>query len=378
MSTSKTLHLGTRKGLFTLQRKASGWTIEHVDFLGQSVTMLLEDNRDGTLYAGLALGHFGAKLRRRDEGSDRWDEVNAPAYREGDVFSVPSFQPDVPNTTKPATLKEVWSLETTGDDQPGSLWAGTIPGGLFRSDDRAESWQLIESLWNCNERMDWFGGGKDEPGIHSICVNPRDSKDVTVGISCGGVWQSRDGGDSWSVVGDGLRAEYVPPDQANKASIQDPHRLAMCHANPNVMWVQHHNGVFHSIDHSLTYREIDKAGPSTFGFAVCAHPQNDQIAWFVPGKKDEFRYPVDGQLVVTRTTDGGRSFESLRQGLPQEHCYEIVFRHSLDVHDDGRTLAMGSSTGGLWISEDGGDHWQSISNHLPPIYVTRFSRRDTA
>lgn len=373
---TKTLYLGTRKGLFTVQRNAAGWSIEQVDFLGQTVTMLLEDDRDGCLYAGLALGHFGAKLRRRDGGSEHWNEISVPAYREGDVFSVPSFQPDVPNSTKPATLKEVWSLETAGDDKAGSLWAGTIPGGLFRSDDRGESWHLVESLWNCEQRMDWFGGGKEEPGIHSICVDPRDHNVITVAISCGGVWQSRDGGESWAVIGQGLRAEYVPPDMSGKPSIQDPHRLAQCHANPKVMWVQHHNGIFHSTDQSATFREITDAGPSTFGFAVCAHPKHDQVAWFVPGKKDDFRIPVDGKLVVTRTTDGGRSFETLRNGLPQNHCYDIVYRHSLDVHDDGQTLAMGSSTGGLWVSEDGGDHWQTVSNHLPPIYATRFSRLD--
>jgi hypothetical protein len=40
----------------------------------------------------------------------------------------------------------------------------------------------------------------------------------------------------------------------------------------------------------------------------------------------------------------------------------------------GNQLAMGSSTGGLWISENGGDHWDCLSNHLPQIYTVRFSR----
>ena len=31
-------------------------------------------------------------------------------------------------------------------------------------------------------------GGYDDPGIHSICVDPRDSKNIALGISCGGVW----------------------------------------------------------------------------------------------------------------------------------------------------------------------------------------------
>lgn len=375
---STTLHLGTRKGLFTLKRTSTGWAIDRVDFLGQSVTMLFEDHRDGALYACLTLGHFGAKLRRSDDHGLNWTELAVPVYREGDVIAVPSFDENVPASTKPASLAEIWALESAGDDGVGSLWAGTIPGGLFRSEDRGQTWHLNEPLWNREERMDWFGGGKDEPGIHSICVDPRDSRHVTLGVSCGGIWETEDGGDSWSLLGDGLRADFVPPDQAMKKSIQDAHRLAQCRVNPSVMWVQHHNGIFHSTDGSKTYREIENAGPSTFGFAVCAHPHDQQTAWFVPAVKDECRVPVEGKLVVTRTRDGGQTFETLGSGLPDEDCYEIVFRHGLDVDQSGERLVMGSSTGGLWISENGGDDWQCFSNLLPPIYVARFSHESTA
>jgi hypothetical protein len=34
---------------------------------------------------------------------------------------------------------------------------------------------------------------------------------------------------------------------------------------------------------------------------------------------------------------------------------------------------MGSTTGGLWLSEDAGESWQCVSNHLPPIYCVRFA-----
>ena len=46
-----------------------------------------------------------------------------------------------------------------------------------------------------------------------------------------------------------------------------------------------------------------------FGFPVVVHPDQPRTAWFVPGTKDQWRYPVDGALVVSRTRDGGESFE---------------------------------------------------------------------
>jgi hypothetical protein len=35
-------------------------------------------------------------------------------------------------------------------------------------------------------------------------------------------------------------------------------------------------------------------------------------------------------------------------------------------------LICGSTTGSLWVSENGGDSWQTISTHLPPIYCVKF------
>jgi hypothetical protein len=49
-----------------------------------------------------------------------------------------------------------------------------------------------------------------------------------------------------------------------------------------------------------------------------------------------------------------------------------VFRHALAIDETGDLLAMGSTTGGLWVSENSGDSWQCISQELPPIYCVRF------
>ena len=100
-------------------------------------------------------------------------------------------------------------------------------------------------------------------------------------------------------------------------------------------------------------------------------PEDPDVAWFVPGTSDEKRIAPGGQVVVTRTRDGGRTFDILRSGLPQEHAYDIVYRNALDVDDRGETLAFGSTTGSLWISDDQRDSWQAASQHLPPVCCVR-------
>ena len=265
-------------------------------------------------------------------------------------------------------------METGGPSHPDLLWAGTIPGGLFRSRDRGTSWELVETLWNRPERLHWFGGGKDLPGIHSICVDPRDNNRVAVAISCGGIWITEDGGESWNCRADGMRADYLPPEATNDPNLQDPHCLVQSPTNPDCYWVQHHNGIFRSTDNSASWQELQDVPPSAFGFAVAVHPQAAETAWFVPAVNDENRVPVDGAVVVTRTRDGGASFDVLSDGLPQQHAYDIVFRHGLDIDETGDRLAVGSSTGSLWVTEDGGDAWSTVSTHLPQVYCVRFGQ----
>lgn len=352
------LYVASRKGLLTFTTGGRKWRLSQTAFLGDPVTAVMADPRDGMLYAALNLGHFGVKLHRSDDGGLSWQELPAPAYAVAGGDADGNDEPSV---------SMIWCLAAGGADEPGVVWAGTIPGGLFRSANRGETWSLVEALWNQPRRAEWFGGGYDDPGIHSICVDRRDRRRLAVGVSCGGVWRSDDGGDSWRLGGAGLRAEYMPPDRSDDRVVQDPHRLAQCAAAPDVIWCQHHNGIFRSDDGGDTFVEITTAQPSAFGFAVAAHPGDPDTAWFVPAVKDECRIPVDDRLVVSLTRDGGASFEVLTAGLPPPPAFDLVYRHALDVDGAGDRLAMGTTTGNLWIADTAEGSWTNISTHLPPI-----------
>jgi len=363
---SNTLLVSTRKGLFVAERAHGEWKVARTSFLGDNIALTSIDSRDGSWYAVLDLGHFGNKLQRSTDQGHTWTECAVPAFSEGDQVITGDGKPPVP-----ATLRLIWSLEAGGADQPGRLWAGTIPGGLFRSDDHGASWQLVRSLWDMEERKQWFGGGFDQPGIHSICVDPGDARMIRVGISTAGIWGSNDDGATWHQCAQGMRAEYMPPERARDPNVQDVHHLVQCRGQPHIFWVQHHNGVFRH--DGGDWQEVTNVSPSVFGFAVAVHPRDGDAAWFVPAIKDERRIPVDGKVVVARTRDGGKSFEVLRNGLPQNNAYDLVLRHALAIDSSGDRLAFGSTTGGVWISEDQGDRWTQLDARLPPVYAVTFA-----
>jgi hypothetical protein len=351
--------VATRKGLFELRQRHGAWAIAREHFLGEPVTMLLPPAVGSTrMLASLTTGHYGTKLHASDDAGDTWHEVATPTY---------PAQPDGAEGP-PWKLVLVWALEQAG----GTVWAGTLPGGLFRSADFGRSWQLVESLWQRPERLGWFGGGYDVPGIHSICPHPQRAGELLLGISCGGAWTTRDDAASWALTASGMRANFMPPELADDPNIQDAHRIVRCEGAPDVLWCQHHGGIWRSTDNAASWQEITAAPISNFGFAVAVHPSQPDTAWFAPAEADQKRVPVGAALVVNRTRDGGRSFETLREGLPQHHAYDLVYRHGLAVADDGRTLLMASTSGGLWSSADGGDVWRTVSTHLPPAAAVRF------
>jgi hypothetical protein len=228
--------ISTRKGLFIAEPSGSGYKVTRGAFVGDNVSIAMVDPRpNGGWYAALDHGHFGVKLHRSDDKGATWTEITTPAYPpkpEGQV------EKTMWGKDRAWSTLLIWAM-APATDKEGALWAGTVPGGLFRSDDRGQTWRLNEALWFHPDRQKWNGVVKEEAGIHSICVDPRDPKMVAVGVSTGGVWRTKDGGATWTQSAHGMRAEYVPPELVNDGGNQDVHYLVQCAADPKTFWVQH-------------------------------------------------------------------------------------------------------------------------------------------
>ena len=74
------LFVGTRKGLFVLQRRNDTWNVESASFLGAQVPVLTSDPREKLVLAALKHEHFGAKMQRSEDNGQTWQEVATPAY----------------------------------------------------------------------------------------------------------------------------------------------------------------------------------------------------------------------------------------------------------------------------------------------------------
>jgi photosystem II stability/assembly factor-like uncharacterized protein len=383
--------VGTRKGSFVVEKQSGSWTPRLAGHAGVGVNFVARDPHTGTLWAALGHGHWGAKLSRSQDGGQSWSDAAQIKYPAGARYlAPPDPQPDASEedmqrgpTLRDATLLKLWVIAFGA---PGQIHVGTIPGGLFSSHDGGESFELNLPLWNHESRggdlftgggnghTHWFGTpaseGEFAAGIHSIAVDPRNAQRMLVAVSTAGVLETVDGGKTWQGRNRGMLNDYLPDPAAEWG--HDPHFVTHCPAQPEHVWQQNHSGVFYSSNGAQSWTRVSQPERGVhFGFPVAVDEQDGKTAWLVPGKADMQRMAIDGKLFVARTRDGGQTWQELRRGLPQQHAYDVVYRHALD--NRGQCLAFGSTTGNLYLSEDAGDTWQTVANNLPPIYSVRFA-----
>jgi photosystem II stability/assembly factor-like uncharacterized protein len=384
--------VGTRKGTFVVEKLGGRWTPRLAGHAGVGVNFVARDPSTGTLWAALGHGHWGAKLSRSTDGGRSWEDAAQIKYPEGARYLA---NPDpgegdedgagqAKATFRDATLLKLWCIAFGPN---GRIYVGTIPGGLFVSNDGGASFELNLPLWNHESRggdlfagdgsgvTHWFGtpaseGGEFAPGLHSIVVDPRNADRILVAVSTAGVLETSDGGKTWRGRNNGMLMDYLPNPNAEWG--HDPHFVTLCPAAPDHVWQQNHCGVFYSADAAATWKKVsDPERGVHFGFPVAVDDEDGRTAWLVPGRSDMARMAIDGGLFVARTRDGGGSWEQLRDGLPQQSAYDVVYRHALSNRGD--QIAFGTTTGNLYVSENRGDRWEVVGNNLPPIYSVRFA-----
>lgn len=345
--------VGTKKGGFILHSEdRRKWSAMGPYMAGTGVYHMMLDPRDGrTVYAAAPnpSEHWGPAVFRWRIGE------SAKATR-----TIPKF-----DASSGLALSRVWHLEPGHADEPDTIYAGVEPAALFRSDDRGETWRGFDSLNYHPTRKEW------QPGngglcLHSVLVDPRDPRHVVAGISAVGTFETRDGGGTWTMENQGVRADFMP--NAYPEYGQCIHKLAWDASTDGSIFHQNHCGTYYRGPGGGHWTEVTKGLPSDFGFAVAAHPHRKQTAYVAPLIGAENRIPPKGQLSVWRTTNAGKTWKRFTKGLPGPNAYMGVLREALAA-DRGTPAGVyvGTNTGHLYASRDEGESWKEIDGLLPPI-----------
>lgn len=254
-------------------------------------------------------------------------------------------------------LNNVWTIHRHGD----RLFAGVDEAGLFTSDDDGSSWEPVAGLNEHESRHEWFPGFGGL-AAHRILTDPNDANRVWVGISAVGVFASEDGGASWELRNSGLPRTVTDAEFDVGYCV---HSLVADPADPETIWRQDHRGVFRTTDGGRNWERIENGLPSGFGFPIGRDAASGAL-FVVPQESDQHRMPVDARFLVYRSTDGGDSWEAVGNGLPEEPIYDGVLRDAMDTDGDGGVY-LGTTGGRVHWTADAGESWGTIAATFPRV-----------
>lgn len=208
------LLVGTRKGAFvyTSDEKREQWRRSEPMLKGWPIYHMSADIRSERprLYAAANNAWWGRSIARSDDWGATWEQRT-----QGLAFPADLGLP----------IENIWCLEPGAE--PGEVYAGTDPAGLFLSEDGGATWHSVDGInrhefrpfWQpipgvgLSMMALWAGRGPEaakeavlktgRPGagnVHSIQIDPRDRARMYVSIGGGGAYRTDDGGLTWGLI----------------------------------------------------------------------------------------------------------------------------------------------------------------------------------
>jgi photosystem II stability/assembly factor-like uncharacterized protein len=263
------------------------------------------------------------------------------------------------------SLTQVWQIVPGPRDEPEVVWAGVEPTALFQSRDGGESWSAVDGLLNHPHRPQWTPGGGGMC-LHTIVPDPVNKDRMVIAMSTGGCYRTDDGGATWRARNVGVRAQFLPNKYPEFG--QCVHKIAYNPAREGRLFLQNHWGLYRSDDWGDNWTDIANGVPSDFGFAMQTHPHDPDTVYVLPLEPATRTCP-GGAPAVWRSENGGDSWSRLARGLPKKASYFTILRDAMDI-DRLTTPALyfGTTTGQLWIGREGGEKWDCLFDSLPPIH----------
>lgn len=336
------LVVGTVKGGFVVEANdaRTEWRIGEPIFGGWKLTAVRR-LASGEFLAGTASDVYGPALHKSRDLRE-WKQVaQGPAWPAG----------------SDRKLKQVWTIHELGD----RLLCGVDDAGLFESTDGGDTWTSVEGLNEHPTRAGWF------PGFGGMCCHSilGTGGSLWSGISAVGVFRSDDGGATWQPKNTGV--PVIIEDKDHKDIGYCVHALAQDPDDPNRIWRRDHRGMFRTTDGGDSWQRIEQGLPSSFGFPLVIDRKTKALYCF-PLESDEIRMPIAGRFEVYRSVDGGDSWHSASNGLPDAHAYMGVLRQSMAVDElEPCGVYVGTTAGTLHVSNDGADSWRNLPCNLPRI-----------
>ena len=313
----------------------------------------------------LCVGTVGGGLSWTADGGGTWNRIRQPIPSECNVRALAVY-PDNPhrilagtdvglyrsedagatweNLEAPTEGIQIWSVAVDAAD-PDTIFVGTRPDAC-RSRDGGKTWETLSLgvTLPCPIGI---------PRTTNIIVDPRDHHIVWAGIEVDGVYQSRDGGDSW------FHLPALGPDPFHG----DIHGLALRPGPQTAVYATSPFGIATSTDEGENWKyhyfpKFNEADNRSYCRGVLLKADDPNVIFVgngdaIPG--------VTG--AIQRSTDGGQSWAPVKLPVaPNSVVYWFATHPSVP-----QVVAAGSLYGYVYVSTDGGESWQKLQKEFGEI-----------
>ena len=330
-SPSQEVLVGTREGVVTIERPASGseWRVNHRALTDKHISAIIKEPESGLTFAGA----FSGSVHVSADNGKTW-ELRGNGLTETNVYSLASRRVN----------------------GRARLFAGTEPAHLFASDDLGLNWSEVSSLRSVPSVPKWSFPAPPHIGhVKHINFDPDNSNTMYASVEVGGLLKSTDAGEHW---------EEFP------SLYEDVHRLMIHPSNPKFLYAVTGRGLYVSPDAGTRWeqwtRREDEIGGYPDGFVF--RPSDPKLIFMTaahdaPGT---WRTTHFAGARISRSTDGGRSWEILRNGLP-DRLQASIEAFCLEEAGDSSSVFAATTSGEIFCSENLGEHWNKIISGLAPI-----------
>jgi photosystem II stability/assembly factor-like uncharacterized protein len=328
-SLSNEVLVGTREGVVTIARAGSEWKVAHRAITDKHISAIIKEPESGLIFAG---AFHGSVQVSQDDGKT-WET------RAGGM-----------------TQDNVYSLAAKRINGRMRVFAGTEPAHLFVSDDLGFNWTEIASLRSVPSVPKWSFPAPPHIGhVKHINFDPENSNTIYASVEVGGLLRSTDGGNRW---------EEFP------SLYEDVHRLMIHPSNPKFLYGVTGRGLYISADAGATWeqwtRREDEIGGYPDGFVFRPSDPKSILMTAAHDAPGTWRTTHFAGARISRSKDGGRNWEILRNGLP-DRLQASIEAFCLEEAGDSSAVFAATTSGEIFCSSDMGDSWEKIITGLPPI-----------
>lgn len=209
----------------------------------------------------------------------------------------------------------------------------------------------------------WIG-----PGAYGACwgaaFHPKDPKTLIAGLDMGFAFVTRDGGESWSPLGQMGKTPFGQPAyRGGWNTAFDPRR-------PDTIWMTSDHGCSRSDDGGKTWRLVLGGKPESY-CPIAIDPSDSDIVYVANGRSVRAGVSwTSGDLY--KTTDGGKTWQTVHPGSPTDKDSAVrnwtrilIDPQSSPTKGKGHSRVYIAGQGGFLASDNAGGTWTSLEDKIP-------------